>query len=130
MSIRYSYNRQTTPPAPCVYVSISRPDDESLAADNLAAQLDTGADISVIPAGVVDRLQLVALDQLLISGFGGHIRRVPIYLVGLAVHNFDRVLLRAVASRDEPYVLLGRDVLNRHRVLLDGPNLVVEISSP
>ncbi len=35
--------------------------------------------------------------------------------------------LRVIADRDEPYVLLGRDVLNHFRVELDGPNLIVEI---
>jgi hypothetical protein len=32
-----------------------------------------------------------------------------------------------LANRDELYVLLGRDVLNRHRIVLDGPQLVLEI---
>ena len=33
----------------------------------------------------------------------------------------------ALANRDEPYILLGRDVLNSHRIVLDGPQLVLEI---
>jgi hypothetical protein len=32
-----------------------------------------------------------------------------------------------LASHDEPYALLGRDVLNRFTILLDGPNLVLEV---
>jgi hypothetical protein len=32
-----------------------------------------------------------------------------------------------VASSGEPWVLLGRDVLNAHRLLLDGPHLTLEI---
>lgn len=32
-----------------------------------------------------------------------------------------------VRYQGELYVLLGRDVLNRHRILLDGPQLAFEI---
>ena len=129
MSIRYNYSRQLKPPAPCVYVSIARPDDLERVVDNVAAQLDTGADMTVVPSSFVERLQLVPLDQLLITGFGGHIRRVPTYLVSLSFHPFAPIMLRVLGGRNEPIILLGRDVLNRHRVLLDGPNLVVEIGS-
>jgi hypothetical protein len=31
------------------------------------------------------------------------------------------------ALEGEPFILLGRDVLNQHRVLLDGPGLALEI---
>jgi hypothetical protein len=37
------------------------------------------------------------------------------------------ITVEAFASREEPHVLLGRDVLNHFRVLLDGPNLVLEM---
>ena len=130
MSVRYNYNRQLTPPAPCAYVSIAQPDDASLSVGNLPAQLDTGADITVVPAAVVEQLRLVQLDQTSIAGFGGHVSVVPTYLVRLAIHTFPPIVVRVLADRDEPFVLLGRDVLNRHRVLFDGPNLVVEIDAP
>ena len=42
-------------------------------------------------------------------------------------HDSPPRVIRVVASRDEPYVLLGRDVLNGHRVILDGPRLHLEI---
>jgi len=37
------------------------------------------------------------------------------------------VTIEVLANRDEPYVLLGRDVLNRHRIVLDGPQLLLDI---
>jgi hypothetical protein len=125
--VRYNYNKQVSPPAPFVYVSISRPESSEIAITDLPAQLDSGADISVIPAGVVDRLNLVQLDYAPVAGFGGHMSLVPTYLVGLAIRSFGTMTLRVIADRDEPYVLLGRDVLNHFRVELDGPNLIVEI---
>ena len=32
-----------------------------------------------------------------------------------------------ILAADEPYVLLGRDVLNRHRMVMDGPKQSLEI---
>jgi hypothetical protein len=120
MSVRYNYNGQLSPPAPFVYVTISRPDELSITVSDVPAQLDSGADMSVIPANLVERLQLVQLDQAPVAGFGGHVTLAPTYLVGLAVRPFDAVVARVIADRDEPFVLLGRDVLNRHHVELDG----------
>ena len=127
MTVRYNYNRQISPPAPFVYVTVSRPDELSIAVADVPAQLDTGADVSVIPNRLVDQLQLVQLDQAPIAGFGGQVRLVPTYLVGLALRPFESVAVRVIADRDEPFVLLGRDVMNRYHVELDGPRLVVEL---
>ena len=35
--------------------------------------------------------------------------------------------LEVVASAGEAWILLGRDVLNTHRLVLDGPQLALEI---
>ena len=48
-------------------------------------------------------------------------------IVQLQVHDLEPSALEVLASRDEPYVLLGRDVLDTRRVVLDGPRLVMEI---
>jgi len=129
MNVRYNYNRQVVPPAPFVHVTISRPNDSTVSAADLPAQLDTGADFSVIPSSLVERLQLVQLDQAPVAGFGGHVTLAPTYLIGLSVRPFDAFVVRVIADRDEPFVLLGRDVLNRFEIVLEGPKLVVEIRS-
>jgi hypothetical protein len=129
MNARYNYNQQVSPPAPFVHATVSRPDNSSISATGLAAQVDIGADISVIPLNLVDGLQLVQLDRVAIESFGGHVTLVPTYLVRLTVHSFEPVIVRVLAERDEPFLLLGRDVLNRYRTLLDGPALVFEMTA-
>lgn len=129
MKVRYSYNRQVTPPAPFVHVTVSRPNDANIALTDLPAQIDTGADFTVVPVSVAEQLNLVQLDQTPILGFGGHVMLVPTYLVGLAVRPFDAIILPVIAQRDEPFVLLGRDILNRYHLELDGPNLAIELRS-
>jgi len=48
---------------------------------------------------------------------------LPTYLVELRVKELDPVTVKALASPDEPYALLGRDVLNRFTILPYGPPL-------
>ena len=122
--MRYNYNRQLTPPAPFVHVRVAVPGIGN-AGEETAAQLDSAADRTVIPWAVVESLQLPQLDELPVLGFGGHLSSVPTFLVQLTVRSLEPITIEAFASREEPYVLLGRDVLNQFRIVLDGPNLVL-----
>jgi hypothetical protein len=124
--VRYAYNKQVTPPAPFVHVSI-RPPHEGPAGVVVPAQIDPAADLSVIPGRLVEELQLVPLDFVSVLGFGGNSSTLPTFLVELQIRDLGPVTAKVLASHDEPYVLLGRDVLNRFTVVLDGPNLVLEI---
>ena len=125
--IRYAYNRQIEPPAPFVHVSLRCP-ESGKAADNLPAQIDTAADISVIPENLVGHLGLVPLDELPIAGFGGQVLLVPTYRVELSIQTLTPRSLEVLAHPEEPFILLGRDVLNQYHLLLDGPRLALEIS--
>jgi predicted aspartyl protease len=89
--------------------------------------LDTAADITVIPARIAEELQLIPLDEVPIGKFDGRVSWVSTFLVQLALRQATPKVIRVVASRDEPYVLLGRDVLNDYRATLDGPLLRLEI---
>jgi predicted aspartyl protease len=124
--IRYAYNRQVEPPAPFVHVSLRRPDAAPAAVD-LPAQIDTAADRTVIPGGLVAQLGLVPLDEMPVSGFGGQVMLVSTYLVELSIRGLPPHPVEVLAHDGEPYILLGRDVLNRHRLLLDGRGLALEI---
>ncbi len=124
--IRYRCNEQVEPPAPFLHISLRRPDGSGTAID-LPAQLDTAADRTVIPARVVEQLQLVRLREIPVAGFGGSVALLPTYLVQAAIHQLQPHAIEVIASPGESYVLLGRDLLNQFRVLLDGPNLLFEI---
>jgi hypothetical protein len=51
----------------------------------------------------------------------------PTYKVELTVRMLSPQKVVLIAHDEEPFILLGRDVLNRHRVLLDRPGLTLEI---
>jgi len=64
---------------------------------------------------------------VLIGGVGGKTEELMRYTVALGIHDLPQRVLEVLAHADEPWILLGRDVLNAHRLLLDGPSLTLEI---
>jgi hypothetical protein len=124
--IRYNYLSQLQPPAPFVYVTLRNPVSGLEQAD-LPAQLDTAADRTLVPEALVQGLALPQIGAIPIGGVGGITQTMPSYPVQVAIHNLPAQTLEVVASAGEAWVLLGRDALNAHRVLLDGPQLLLEI---
>jgi predicted aspartyl protease len=125
-AIRYGYFQGLRLPAPFVNVTLRNlPGDAELA--DQPAQVDTGADRTVLPMAAVDALGLLPVDEISIAGIGGLQHVVRTFAVHLAVHDLPAVLVEVMAHADEPWILLGRDILNAHRNLLDGPQSFLEI---
>lgn len=123
--IRYRYSTQLQPPAPFVLISARNPADGALVR-NLPAQVDSAADRTVITSQLVEDLHLPQIGSILVGGLGGAIYSLPAYVIGLGIHDFQEQTIKVIASADEPWILLGRDVLNAHRFTLDGPQLALE----
>lgn len=124
--IRYRYLTQVNPPAPFVHVTLQNPVTGSELRD-VPAQLDTAADRTLLPEALVLALGLPQLSTIPIGGVGGDTRMMPTYAVQLAIHNLPVQRVEVVAHPKEKHVLLGRDLLNAHRIVLDGPALALEI---
>lgn len=124
--IRYRYVHHLQPPAPFVNVTFRNPINNVELRD-VPAQLDTAADRTLVPETVVQTLSLAQIGSLAIGGVGGTTQTMPSYEVLLGVHDLPLQVIKVVASTDEKWVILGRDVLNALRLLLDGPQLALEI---
>jgi predicted aspartyl protease len=122
---RYNYNQDVAPPAPFVHAVILR-DEDGAPAVEWPAQIDTGADTTVIPLAVVQALNLLPGGEVLAQGLGGTVTVLRSYLARVGLRGTKPVVIEVLAAEKEPYVLLGRDVLNHHKLVLDGPRLLVE----
>ena len=124
--IRYRYVEQLTPPAPFVRVELRCvATDAKLGPE--PAQIDTAADRTVLPERHIRALGLLEDDKIYVQGFGGQVLELPIYLVEVRIHDLTPIRVRVLLGPGEPHVLLGRDVVNAFPMLLDGPNLALEI---
>jgi hypothetical protein len=124
--IRFPYPSQVHPPAPFVNLMLRNPLTGSELRD-VPAQLDTAADRTLLPTSLVQALNLPQIRSIPIGGIGGFFQLMPSYPVLLAIDNLPAQNCEVIADPNEAWVLLGRDVLNAHRILLDGPRLALEI---
>jgi hypothetical protein len=110
------------PPAPLAYVTLRNPAAAAVVAD-VPLLIDSGADVTLIPAHVVSSLRLTALPgrRYELAGFAGGTVLAPVVRLDLL---FCRRTFRGqFALIDQAWGILGRNVLNAVAILLDGPAL-------
>jgi predicted aspartyl protease len=122
---RVAYDLGLEPPAPVIPVRISSPAGEPAAM--LPMLVDTGADCTLVPVALVRTLGLPRIDVIAISGVGGASRQAAVHAAVIELSDV-RLVVRAVAFAGE--AILGRDVLNQLRILLDGPRLELSATRP
>ncbi len=95
-------------------------------ADPVAIQslVDTGADCTPIPVDVARRLRLPLVDRVAVEGLGGAIRRAPVYASLVRLPGLSTAA-RLIAFENE--AIVGRDLLNRLAVVMDGPRLRLSV---
>jgi hypothetical protein len=125
MTARFRYSAARHPPIPAVTLDLVS-EDGSRAIHGLEGQLDTAADVTVVPLPLLARLGVTPVRHVPAHGFGGAAYTLGMYRVRLRIPNVGDLSLEVLGHSAEDAVLVGRDVLNRYRVTFDGPNLVAE----
>lgn len=121
----YAYDTEIDPPAPLLPVSIASPDDVT-AVVLVRAIVDSGADMSVVPVALARDLGLPRVGRVRVRGVvAGANALVYAASIGLAGRSHTHDVL---AMGDE--TIVGRDVLNRFVVTLDGPGLRASLRAP
>lgn len=120
---RYAYDESRDPPAPVLPIRVGPP---GRAPDVfLTALVDTGADLSVVPASLAIELHLPPVSQIEVQGAGGLRSQATVYAAEVETDK-GRLLAEVIGLGEQ--VLVGRDVLNRWDVTLHGPERVMEIA--
>jgi hypothetical protein len=126
--IRYRY-ANLQPPGPLVNLTVRDPISGNQL-DLQPAIIDPAADRTVLPGKTISALGLIEDGHLHFQGFTSEVVELPVFLVELRLHDFAPVRLRAALGEHEPFILLGRDMLNHYRIVLDGPQQFLEIEPP
>ncbi|MSQ13174.1 MAG: hypothetical protein EXR47_03340 [Dehalococcoidia bacterium] len=124
VTLETAYDAGFVPPAPTVEVVVQAVG--SSAAERVVALLDTGSALSAIPQGLVERFGLQQVDLVEVRGVGQVSSPSPVFIVQMALSSGETWVTRVIGWRN-PFALLGRNVLNRWRVTLDGPAQRVRI---
>lgn len=113
-----AYDRTFVPPAPVADVVVAHATKRARKVA-LRGKLDTGADVTVIPNSVAASLEATAKGWVWIRGFDGTFSRRAVYYLRMTVEGHALPAVRCVAAERRD-VLLGRNVLNRFTIVLDG----------
>ena len=108
------------PPAPVAYVTLRNPATGVLLSD-VPMLIDTGADITVLSSTAVEQVGIITEEnsEFEIQAFDGEIRRLRLARLELFV--LGKKFTREYLLINRPIGILGRNILNNIRILLDGP---------
>jgi len=83
--------------------------------------IDTGADATLLPSNAIEQLGIAVGEDtnIEVQVFDGEIKRLK--LVKLELYFLDKKFTGEYLLVDRPIGILGRNVLNNIRILLDGP---------
>lgn len=121
----WPYDKTADPPIPAVPIIIHHPVLPNQSQE-VIARLDSAADVSAIPQNTAVQLQLLPNRTIVTEAYDGSQATTRTYVVTIQVAQARFIELEVILI-PEPYVLLGREVLNHFYAHLKGTELLLEL---
>ncbi len=122
----YRYDNHFHPPSPVLNIELRSPDnpDESRMI-NIPGQLDTGSDGTLIPMNLIEELGLCQVDEILVGGYDtdeNDMELRPIFSASITINPLSSFIAQVLPEyKEKDYALIGRDIINKMLITLDGP---------
>ena len=108
------------PPMPALQVRLGYP-EKALTLGPLEAIVDTGADGTLVPQSLIDELEAPFVDDVRVRSHWGEWRNMQLFTVDVGIESLRLPAVEVAGDDWGQEIVLGRNVLNRLRLLLDGP---------
>ncbi len=118
--MKYAYAAAYQPPFPAAPI-VLRNSEEGLRTEQVQALLDTGSDGSLVPIAYLEEILAPPLVDTHIRSHWGEWRAAQLFVVDIELGNLRLPGVFVVGDEQGSEIVLGRNVLNKLRVLLDGP---------
>ncbi len=120
------YSHDYVPPAPALQVTFISPELQ-LSTGPFAALADTGTDVTTVPIALLERIKTPFLRSAFVQPHWGERYPVSLYSVDVRIDNWMLPAVEVIGDIKGSEIILGRDVLNKLRLMLDGPAETTEI---
>lgn len=101
--------------------------EEPLALGPYTAIIDTAADGTIVPIKLVENLQAPIVDDVRLRSQWGEWRRDRMFTVDVGIGALRFPAVEVIGDERGDEIILGRNVLNRLRLLLDGPSSTTQV---
>lgn len=118
--MKIAYRKDFRPPAPTLEIRLYAPITDRFVGP-FSAIVDTGSDATIVPQDYLDDLGAEETAPGWLIGITGDRQAVALYFVDIYVGSLSSPGIRVIADRIGKDIVLGRDMLNRHPLFLDGP---------
>jgi predicted aspartyl protease len=117
---RHPYNHVYFPSFPALPV-VLRNNEDGRRTEVVEALLDTGSDGTLIPLRYLHEIMPPIIQEARLRSHWGERRTISMFLVDIVVADLTLPGLLVVGDDDGDEIILGRNVLNKLRLELDGP---------
>ncbi len=124
--MKYPYNKNYRPAFPATEIVLHNPERERRT-ETVPALLDSGADGTLVPLAYLRQIVAPVIQETRMRSHWGEWRYVEQFLVELEIAQLKVSGILVVGDEVGDEIVLGRDVINKFRVLLDGPNQITDI---
>ena len=128
--MKFSHEDSYDPPFPAIEIILHN-SEEGFHTDAIRALLDTGSDGSLVPLDYLRQTFALPLTDTRIRSHWGEWRTVQLFAVDIELNhlNFKFPGIFVVGDDQGNEVILGRNVLNKLRLFLDGPGNFTDVPS-
>ena len=124
--MKHPYSRDYQPSFPALPVVLTNA-EEGLRTAAQNALIDTGSDGTLVPMAVLEDILAPVLSETRIRSHWGEWRAVQFFLVDIELNGLTLPGMLVVGDDTGEEIVLGRNVLNRLHLALDGPAQVTEV---
>lgn len=124
MSVQY--NSQYAPAIPVLAVSFGYGDAHRLP-EMFEAIVDTGADATIVPDNIARRLKASPLNPAHLETQWGDVHPVTMYLLDVQIGDVRLPSVVVAGDSETDEIILGRNVLNKLPLFLDGPTQQTDV---
>ena len=125
--MKTAYSTDYVPPAPVLRVHLAEP-TVSPRVGPMPALIDTGSDATFVPTALLEKLDVPVIYATGVrSHLGDSVRRVLVYKVDILIKTLRLSSIEVVGDDWGNEIIIGRNALNKMRLVLEGPKQVTEL---